>query len=254
MALCIYPFPLADLMEIAWLAGIPIRLGFQRSLYSSLATSATEVPAIPFLTQSKIQSEVLGPLSLHQRHLQTRKASLPESSDAAIREVCALLNVPRLENTDYRIIHMGSGVRNRELPLTFWREVAEDLSKSHTLVFTGKGKREADNADRVISGLAQCVNACDRLSWDGFVAAIRSAHVVYGVESMAGHVAAAVGTRSITAYTAMSGVARWRPESSTSTVFTKHLSCAPCENAHGCRDMTCLRGVSPRDFLQVSQS
>jgi ADP-heptose:LPS heptosyltransferase len=253
MALCIYPFPIADFMEIAWCAGIPVRLGFRRSLYRSLATFVTEVPENPFLTEGAVQAEVLRPLCLDKSHLHKRKAILPESRQEAIREVCDLLNVTRIEDSPYRVIHMGSGVLNRELPLTFWREVAEELAKTHTVVFTGKGDRETANAAHVCSGLSGCINACDRLSWNGFVAAIRLADVLYGVESMAGHVAAAVGTRSISAYTAMSGVARWRPESSTSTVFTKHLSCAPCENAHGCRDMTCLRGVSPRELMGAIQ-
>jgi heptosyltransferase-2 len=253
MALCIYPFPLADLMEMAWCAGIPVLLGFRRSLCRSLATSATEVPGNPFLTEGAIQAEVLRPLSLDNRHLHKRKATLPESKLEAIREVCDLLKVTRIEDSSYRVIHMGSGIVKRELPLDFWREVAQDLSQNHTLVFTGKGEREAANASRVTDGLSRCINACDRLSWDGFVAAIRFADVLYGVESMAGHVAAAVGTPSISAYTAMSGVARWRPDSDTSAVYTKHLSCAPCESATGCKHMTCLRGVSPRDFLQVSQ-
>jgi ADP-heptose:LPS heptosyltransferase len=240
-------------MDIAWCAGIPVRLGFRRSLYASLATVVTDVPVNPFLTQSAVQAEVLRPLSLKAEHLQKRKATLPESTDQEIREVCTLLKVPKLTDAAYRVIHMGSGATIKELPLNFWREVAESLSKAHTLVFTGKGEREAANVSQVTHGLNRCINACDRLSWGGFVAAVRFAEVLYGVESMAGHVAAAVGTRSITAHTAMAGVARWRPESSTSTVFTKHLSCAPCENAHGCRDMTCLRGVTPRELMGAIQ-
>lgn len=253
MALCIYPFPLADFMEIAWCAGIPVRLGFRRSLYASLATTATEVPENPFLTESAVQAEVLRPLSLDKHHLLRRKAILPESRKEAIREVCDLFKVTRIEDSPYRVIHMGSGVLNRELPLAFWREVAEELANTHTVVFTGKGDRETANAAQVSSGLSRCINACDRLSWNGFVAAIRFADVLYGVESMAGHVAAAVGTRSISAYTAMSGVARWRPESNTSTVYSKHLSCAPCESAHGCRRMSCVRGVSPREVIGAIQ-
>ncbi len=253
IAISIYTWSYPDLMEIAWCAGIPIRLGFRRSLFAYLATAVTDVPKSHFQVQSAIVAEVLRPLSLDSRHLRKRKATLSDSTDKAIWEVCALLDVERIKDVTYSIVHMGSGALKRELPLTFWREVAEDLSNSHTLVFTGKGEREAANTSRVINGLDRCINACDKLSWDGFVAAVRFAEVLYGVESMAGHVAAAVGTRCVVAYTGMAGVVRWRPESDLCTVFTNHLPCSPCLMVNGCKDMTCLRGISPHDFVELSE-
>ena len=252
MALCLCPFPIADLMEVAWEAGIPVRLGFRPSLYSSLATGLSDVPTNPFLTQGAVQAAVLSPLHLDVSHLQKRRATLPESSEDATREVCKLLGISQISHLQYRVIHMGSGVMNRELPPRFWREVAEELSKWTTLIFTGKGERESDNVDCVISGLDHCINACDQLSWDGFVAAIRFAEVVYGVESMAGHVAAAVGTTGVAAYTGVSGVAKWRPDSPGSSVFSRHVACAPCHDVRGCEAMTCRCGVSPKEFLNTS--
>ena len=251
IAISLYTWSYPDFMEIAWGAGIPIRLAFRQSLFSPLATAATDVPKNYFQIQSAIQAEVLRPLSLDTCHLNKRKGKLSDSTDEAIRQVCALLNVPRIDEVPYSIVHMGSGAPNRELSLTFWREVAEDLSRSHTLVFTGKGQREAANAACVIAGLSRCVNACDRLSWDAFVAAVRFANAVYGVESMAGHVAAAVGTRCVVAYTGMAGVARWRPESNQCTVITRHLGCAPCENPRGCREIACIRGTLPKEMTSL---
>jgi ADP-heptose:LPS heptosyltransferase len=78
--------------------------------------------------------------------------------------------------------------------------------------------------------------------------------VLYGVESMAGHVAAALGTPSVVAYTGTGGVACWRPESEKCVVFTKHLPCAPCANPPGCTDMLCLRSVSPQDLLDLDKN
>jgi ADP-heptose:LPS heptosyltransferase len=250
IAISLYTWSYPDLMDIAWRTGIPIRLGFRQSLFSSLATAATDVSRNDFLVQGAIQAEVLRPLSLDPRHLNKRKATLSDTTAEAIRELCALLEVPTLADVTYSIVHMGSGALKRELPLTFWREVAAELSESHTLVFTGKGEREAANASRVISGLHRCINACDRLSWDGFVAAVRFAQTLFGVESMAGHVAAAVGTRCVVAYTGMAGVARWRPESENTTVITRHLACAPCENPGGCKEMACVRGTLPTEMIR----
>jgi heptosyltransferase-2 len=251
LAISLYTFSYPDLINIAWCAGIPVRLAFRQSLFSSLATAVTDASRNDFLVQGAIQAEVLRPLSLDLCHLKKRRATLPDTTDKAIRELCALLQLPTVGDVTYSIVHMGSGALKRELPLTFWREVAAELSKSQTLVFTGKGEREAANASRVISGLPRCINACDRLSWDGFVAAVRFAQTVFGVESMAGHVAAAVGTRCVVAYTGMAGVARWRPESEDSTVITRHLSCAPCVRPRGCAAMACIRGTLPKEMTSL---
>ncbi len=249
LALCIYPFPVADLMEVTWSAGIPVRLGFSKSLYSALATAVTEVPTNPFVTQGAIQAEVLRPLRLNEIHFRKRKMILAESTEDATQEVRNALHVPALKDANYRIIHMASGVANRELPIAFWRELALELSRTCTVVFTGIGKREAENAMQACAGLANCINACSRLSWEGFVAAVRFAQVLYGVESMSGHVAAAVGTPSVSAYTGISGVARWRPEAQNCMVLTQHVPCAPCGRLRGCKQMTCLRSVTSMDFV-----
>jgi ADP-heptose:LPS heptosyltransferase len=148
---------------------------------------------------------------------------------------------------------MGSGAICRELPVSFWRELAENLCIERTLVFTGRGKREGENIAAAICGLPNCVNACDRLSWDGFVAAVRYAEVLYGVESMAGHVAGAVGTRCVVVYGGTAGVGRWRPEGKDSIVLTNHVPCAPCHRSEGCVAMVCMQGVRPDDLLRLSQ-
>ena len=251
MALCVYPAFLPDFMDLAWCANIPVRLGAQLSMFAPLATMLIDWPKNDFTPQGAIQAEVLRPLGLDKSHFQKRKATLPESTEGAIQEVCALLQTDRIENTKYRVIHMGSGAANRELPPEFWHEVAETLSKSYLLLFTGRGELEANNIVLATAGLSRCINACGKLSWNGFVAAVRYADMVYGVESMAGHVAAAVGTRCVVAYTGIGGVACWRPESKLATVFTEHVPCAPCKNIHGCKEMTCLRKVRPQDLLSV---
>jgi ADP-heptose:LPS heptosyltransferase len=248
LALCIYPYLLPDFMDLAWKAKIPVRVGFKVSVYSPLATTTVEVPRSPFLHQAAIQAAILTPLKLAATHLEKREPVLPGSTPEAVSEVCKLLNVEDLANVRYRIIHVGTGARNREMSLEFWKELASTLCRQHIILFTGQGEREARLISEIMSGLENCFDACNKLSWAGFVAAVRHADVLYGLESMAGHVAGAVGTRSIVVYSGMAGVARWRPEGPT-IVMTNHLECAPCNLPSGCQEMTCLRGVKAEDLV-----
>lgn len=242
-----------DFLDLTWTARIPIRIGFSRSIYSALATHLVHEPEGLFVHQGQRLAETLRALPIDPALFQLRHSSLPPSSAAAIQEVCSLLQVHSLDGIHYSIVHMGSGAECRELPITFWRELAERLSPERTLVFTGRGQREAENISAVLHGMPNCVNACDRLSWNGFVAAVRHANMLYGVESMAGHVAGAVGTPCAVVYGGTAGVARWRPEGRESTVLTQHVPCAPCFQGHGCASMTCTRAVRPNELVNLQQ-
>jgi len=252
VAICLYTvYP--DFLDLAWRAEIPVRIGFSRSIMSFLATDVVHDPENPFPTQGERLAMTLEPLGVSPAHMALRKSSLAPSTMAAIEEVCRLLAVTDLAAARYRIIHMGTGAQRREFPISFWRDLAAKLSSDTTLLFTGQGKREQDNIQQVIRDLPNCIDAGGKLSWEGFVAAVRHADVLYGVESMAGHVAGAVGTRCVVAYGGTAGVSRWRPEGPTCVVVTNHVPCAPCLNAQGCAQMTCMQGIRTDDLIELSR-
>ena len=243
-----------DFLDLSWTARIPVRIGFSRSIYSALATHLVHEPESLFVHQGERLGETLRALPIDPALFRLRHSTLPPSSEAAIQEVCSLFEVHSLDQVRYRVVHIGSGAVCRELPVTFWRELVEKLAPSCTLLFTGRGAREAENIAAVLEGQPNCVNACDRLSWDGFVAAVRHAELLYGVESMAGHVAGAVGTPCRVVYGGTAGVARWRPEGEGSIVMTQHVPCAPCFWGQGCAAMTCTRHFSAHDLVTLDHS
>lgn len=240
-----------DFLDVAWWARIPVRIGFSRSIFAGLATDLVDEPDSSFTTQGARLAETLRVLPIDESLFALRRPTLPPSSLTAMAEAADLLGVSSLDQVRYRIVHMGTGSVRRELPLGFWREFAEKLSREHQLVFTGRGAREHAKIEEVIRGLPNCLNACNRLSWDGFVAVVRQAEILYGVESMAGHLAAAVGTRCVVVYGGTAGVARWRPEGGSSLVITNHVPCAPCLQADGCAAMTCMQNISPDDLIRL---
>lgn len=249
-AICLITnFP--DFMDLAWRAGIPNRVTFRQSVFAKLATVLVDEPSSPFIHQGDRLAATLRALPLDQEFLQFRKSVLAPSDDVAVQEVCNILQLPCIEDARYRLVHMGSGAVLRELPTSFWGELARSVPPECKLLFTGRGERENQNITLAIAGLDNCINACDRLTWSGFVAAVRHAEVLYGVESMAGHVAGAVGTRCVVVYSGTAGVARWRPEGSSTVVFTTHVPCAPCHQAHGCAAMTCMHGIRPEDLVRI---
>jgi heptosyltransferase-3 len=245
----------ADFLPLAWQAAIPVRVAFSGGLFAPLATLLADYPERRrFIHQGECQVALLRKLGIHETHIRQRRASLASSSGTALSEVCKLLGFSRIEQAPYSVVQMGAGIPIRELPISFWREVASRLAASQPVLFTGKGTRESSNAAQAIAGLSNCVNACDKLSWDGFVAAIRHAQSFYGVDSMASHVAAAVGTRCIAMYGGMNNLARFRPESRNAIVWSNAVPCAACHRQFGCPAMTCMHGFEPNDILQIQQA
>jgi heptosyltransferase-3 len=246
LSLSLHPWR-ADFLPLAWQAKIPVRAAFNGGLWAPLATTLAEYPEVNRLIhQTECQAALLRSLGIAEEHMQKRRASLAPSSAQDTNEVFALL-----QPKPYSIIHMGAGVPAKEPPLTFWRDMAIQLSATQQVLFTGKGTREFTNADTVMKGLPNCINACGKLSWGGFVAAIRHAQTFYGVDSMASHVAAAVGTKCVAMYGGMNTIARWRPESANAIVWSNAVPCAPCHRQYGCSAMTCMQGFSPNDILQI---
>lgn len=251
LAICLYTF-VPDLLEFTWAAGIPERLGYRSSLHAAYATKRVDMPSGAFVTEGNRQASLLKALAIAPEYFDLRGSTLPPSDSAAVEELKQVLGQSISDPKGYRIVHMGAGAEFKELRLQFWRELAQSLSEEHLLLFTGHGTRESRNVEQVITGLPNCINACGRLSWNGFVAAVRHAQLLYGVDSAAGHVAAAVGTRCIVVTTACGDFGRWRPDSPSSTIFSKVVPCSPCYRGNGCQTMTCLHyAAKPSDLISL---
>lgn len=250
VSICLHAY-YSDLLSLCWQAGIPVRAAFDHSVAAPLANITASYPENPLVQQRQCFSQLLGAMSLDDSDLAQCRAELAADTPQSISEVCDLLNVSNVESLRYVVVHIGSGAPARELPVETWRKVVRELSAEHLVILTGRGAREKRAILQVIGGLPNCVDASDRLSWQGFVTTIRHADRMYGVESMAGHVAAAVGTPSVLAYSGMAGVARWRPDTDLATIWTHHVPCSPCGNMRGCDHMACVREIRGEDLVST---
>lgn len=243
VAICLHAY-YSDFLSLAWQARIPVRVAYDHGVVAPLANVTAKYPDSPFVQQGQCLTELLRALHISASHFVHRRGCLAPDTGASVDELCRVLNAQTLEGLRYTVVHVGSGAPARELPVETWRSVVSELSKEHLLLFTGKGSRDEKTILEVTHGFGNCINGLNRLSWMGFVTAVRHAERLYGVESMAGHVAAAVGTRAILVYSGTAGVARWRPESEVATIWTNNLPCSPCGNMEGCEHMACVKGVT----------
>lgn len=186
-----------------------------------------------FLWQAKIPCRIgytsagFGPLLTHPRPWVKRSQStaksfrdlLPFSTSQA--DFQASFPIPKEQREPFIIIHMGCGDPRRTWPLQKWLSLTEKLlTKGYTLFFTGKGAKEKEAADSLCRLSSSCKNFADQLSLQEWIHLIAKAKLLIGVESSAGHLAAATDTPSVLFYKNLEET--WKPLSEKAYILPLH--------------------------------
>ncbi|HEV2146519.1 MAG TPA: glycosyltransferase family 9 protein [Longimicrobiaceae bacterium] len=223
-------------------AGIPVRAGFTSGGFG------------PLLTHAAAWTDSGGHMADHHRALLARldprfgrvgtlRYALPPCPEGADG------GLPR---GGYVVVHMGAGLPLKEWPSEKWHAlVGALLAEGHTLVFTGSGAEQREQAERTIGGRAGCRNLCDRLRWDEFVGAVAGARLVVSVDSVAGHLAAGSAVPAVVLFSGMNRIDQWRPLGDRVRTLTHPVPCAPCHLSRGCAEMACIRGLEVGEVLEA---
>lgn len=248
-AVDLYPF-FPNAAALLRAAGVPVRIGYTSGGLGSLYTHP--VPWVDtdrhVAGQHAALLDVLAPGAAAGR---PPRYGLPPVSPAAREELRARLAGTGVEAGAHLVVHMGAGSELKRWPAERWRRTLEALAaEGHAILLTGSGDAERALA-REVAGVERCVDLVGELSWAGFVAAIAEAQLVLGVDSVAGHLAAASGTPCVVVMAGMSNPAHWRPLGPWSRVVTRAVPCAPCYRSRGCGSMACIREVEVEEVLDA---
>ena len=221
-------------IPVLWMARIPVRIGYSSGGFGPLLTHAH-----PWVARDRhlvdYHLDLLRPLGLN---CEFRGAALPIVTRHRNAEVAAL---PR----DYVVLHPASGASFREWPVENWALLARKLEGAGwKTILTGSGVREQRNVAVIRSACPATIDLCGRLSWDQFVYVLESARLLVGVESSAGHTAAAVSTPCVVIYSGATNTWQMRPFGAAVRTISHGVPCAPCFRTRGCQGMECVREVS----------
>lgn len=213
---------------------IPMRIGFTSGGFSPLLTN----PVTWRYDGMAIVSSFVGllkELPVKEENLSLLAPSLPPISSQPLRQ------------DNYVILHPGSGAEYKAWPIEHWRTLALQLKvKGYTVVVTGNGQSEREMARLLV---AEEHNYCGKLSWKEFTLLVKGAKFVFGVDSVIGHLAAAL---KIPSYTVLPGIhppKEWLPYGHSSQVVRFVVPCSPCRLRRGCKKMTCVRKADPELIL-----
>ena len=200
------PFHFPNFAPLLFRAKIPTRIGFNSAGFGPLLTHPCE-------WSDRSQAAALTFFSLLE--------NLPSLSQYRDK-ICPTLPIQRpFSKRNYLVIHIGSGNPNKEWSKERWRDLAKLLiADGYQLYFTGQGERERKTIEWITKDLPQTENLCDQLSWQAFVSVIDGAKQLIGVDSCAGHVAAAMDTPSLLLYADRHTSNLWKPYSEKATIIT----------------------------------
>ncbi len=232
-----YPhFP--NMAPLLFQAKIPVRIGFESAGFSPLLTHA-----LPWKKGNhSITEDMFSLLELFSEIKPHKQLLYP-----------ILNKPPSIEKKEYLLLHMGTGEQKKEWPIEKWRALTKKLvEQGYSLIFTGQGERENRAIQYVTEGLASTQNLCGVLSWDAFVLYIAQASLLIGMDSAAGHVAAACGTPSLLLYSGIHPLKRWSPPSPLAHMIVHPTPCSPC--GRGCAHMSCVREIEVEEVYSQIQN
>jgi ADP-heptose:LPS heptosyltransferase len=164
-------------------------------------------------------------------------------------EHAATLTAHALVPGRYAVLHPGASSPTRRWPADRYAAVGDALAAAGlAVVVTGvSGEREV--AARVAAGMrAPAVDLAGATSLGGLAALLRDAAVLVGNDTGSAHLAAAVGTRSVTVFLPGDPV-RWAHPGPRHRHVAAAVPCAPCPHLVCPIEFRCAATVTPRAVL-----
>ncbi|MBC5829717.1 MAG: glycosyltransferase family 9 protein [Candidatus Eremiobacteraeota bacterium] len=232
------------------IAGIPVRVGQSRRLYSTLFTRR-----VPVLSETgdttthwtQILLNYARALGCDTSDAQPKFQTTPddEAQAATILEQCR-------SSGDYALLHPTCAISSRRpiWPLEGWVALTRALSQRYgcTLFVTGS---EGDKA--IAQRLAQhtaAISLAGKTSIGAFAAIAKRAKFFVVMHSGPMHVAAAVGTPTVGLFPLQADFPdRWSPLGRAVTVVRPSYQCRPRERMETCPDYACVRNLRVDDVM-----
>lgn len=229
-----------NLASLLWSANVPVRVGYISVGESPLLNVVLPKPASTRSEQS-IQLSLLEACGFYGKS-QSWMAVPDEMGD-----LLAGLQV----NTPFVVLHPGTGNLAKAWLPESWIVLARHFcERGFSVVLTGQGVAEEELASRIVNdSCAQ--NLSDKLTWQAWLALLIKADLVVGVDSVVGHVCAAIGRPFVGVYSGIGSTARWAPTGERIIVITKPMPCSPC-HTRPCPERTCIAAVSVDDVQEAA--
>jgi ADP-heptose:LPS heptosyltransferase len=189
-----------------------------------------------------------------RRHLLLMRHLGAGSNDAALTFPMRPGDAADAATPPYAVIHPGATSPSRRWPPERFAAVADALvARGLRVAVIGTDDERATAGSVVAAMRAPCLDLCGRTDLGGLAALLQGAALLVGNDSGPAHVAAALGTPSVTVF--LSGdPARWAHDPRRHRVARAHVGCNPCPHLTCPIDHRCATGVTVAQVLSEVES
>lgn len=149
------------------------------------------------------------------------------------------------------LFHPGTTWKTKLWNESGWIKLGQELTDRFpdaTILLSFGGEKERQVAERIAAGVGRHTRLLPRLTIKGFAALIKKVDVMFGGDTGPIHIAAAVGTPTVSFYRATDGK-RNGPRGEMHRIVQSPLSCTKCLNRECDRDDACRESISVSDMM-----
>lgn len=258
---CVVTWATARTAKIPQLAGIPVRVGQGRRLYSHRFTDRVVVRSeLGDVTTPWVQILLDYARALGCDTDDDVPRFVPAAADVAEAKRVLAVCHPDLVEGQYIILHPTNAIASKRgtWPVEGWSRLASALAQRFDarVLLTGSTADIAIN-DRICHperGEAQSkgriINVAGKLGIGAFGALAQSARAFVGITTGTMHVAAAVGAPTLGIFPFQSDVPdRWGPRGPRTAIVRPSFPCHPGDTKESCRDYACIAHLDVERIL-----
>lgn len=229
-----------NLASLLWSANVPMRVGYVSVGEAPLLNMVLPKPASTRPEQS-IQLNLLEACGFYGQSQSWLTVPDEKVDPLVVWHV----------NGPFVVLHPGTGNPAKAWLPESWIVLARHFrDQGLHVMLTGQGAAEEQLASRIANN-SGAQNLTDRLTWQEWLALLAKADLVVGVDSVVGHVCAAIGLSFVGVYSGIGSTARWAPTGERIIVLTKHMTCSPC-HTRPCHERTCITAVGVEDVQEAA--
>ncbi len=242
--------------RVPQIAGIPVRVGQARRLYSWRFTQRVTVRS----EQGDLTSHWSQILLDYARALGCDTSdTFPrmQTTDADREQAQALLQTIAPGDRPFAIVHSTNAVAPQRgiWPTGGWARLVQEIAHRFGITVLLSGAREDREIVDAIAAQSGGISIAGRTSIGSFAALAQRARLFTGITTGSMHVAAAVGTPTVGIFPFQTDTPeRWAPLGLRTAIVRASYPCRPGERKETCPDYACIANLDVPRIIAAAQS
>lgn len=241
---------------LAYLAGIPKRVGFEKITLRNLYLKALYTDIIPIDYDSmQVQQAKNHEIFINRfTGLQEKTCMvMPNVCEVSRQKVDSLLAALKPAGRKKIALCLRSGCLTKDWPLEYFRQTVEKLAKQYQAVFfiIGSTNDKAAAEAFINQTDADIVSFCGQTTLPELGYLLQQADLFLSVDTGSAHIGGAVGTPMVVMFGATSPK-RWGPYTEQAICLVPDIACHPCDGTKTkCSEPRCLAAINPEQVYEA---